>query len=98
MVLSLSLSLSLSLFHTPWMFNNFFSDWPPNALAKIIILGVLESKNIHCQDSFIFTPFPDVIFMARQHHGFSMILPQFGTPMDHPQALSYLLLWLESSL
>ena len=78
-------------------FQQFCLRLAPHALAKIIILGVKVSENIYCQDPFIFTPFPDVIFMARQHHGFSMISPKLGAPMDDPQALSYLLLWLESS-
>ena len=33
-----------------------------------------------CHDPILFDSLPVVIYMARQHHGFSMIMPQFVSP------------------
>ena len=56
-----------------------------------------QAKIFIYHDPILLDPLPDVTYMARQYHGFSTILPQFGTSVGSPQKLPHHLLWQKSS-
>ena len=57
--------------------------WEPQLKPGTLVWG--QGPWIHGPD-----PLSNVIYIASQHHGFLMILPQSGTPRGDPQTLSYL--------